>query len=264
MIIQRITSIPIAAQIRRCHNEHIIGVHGTYSDYSSYADDTTTTAHNTTSSSTPTDTLRWRWIGSLDADVLLLTFSMLAINLILLSWLSRELNRYWHLRYPLLTRIVAIDWNEVGRKFLIALQPIDTDIYTIEDVMHVLIQLACASYCGRVLAERFELLTPHSQPLDFGTCEGLALHAALGAATWGFWSAVSACVFALQDHYAEWRWTAAAVVYCPEVHPRLQPERPWPDTARGWRMLVTLAVAARVQAVREAALRLSDRVRGLF
>ena len=104
MIIQRITSIPIAAQIRRCHNEHIIGVHGTYSDYSSYADDTTTTAHNTTSS-TPTDTLRWRWIGSLDADVLLLTFSMLAINLILLSWLSRELNRYRHLRYPLLTRI---------------------------------------------------------------------------------------------------------------------------------------------------------------
>ena len=75
-------------------------------------------------------------------------------------------------------------------------------------------QLGCAAYCGRVTVERFGWLDPHASALDFASGSGLALHVGLAMLTWGAWSAGCAAATAVQDHYAEWRWSPQAVRYC--------------------------------------------------
>ena len=101
-----------------------------------------------------------------------------------------------------------------------------------EDVAHALLQLCCAAYCARVLIERTGLIPPHSNPLDLATGSGLALHTALGLVTWGVGSAIGSAALGVQDHYAAWRWSAAAIEFDPRV-PVTRP--PAGRESRNWR-----------------------------
>ena len=129
---------------------------------------------------------------------------MLLLNLAFLTWLAEATPeaRQWQLRATL--------GHELHR-LLSALKPTEPPVVCFEDLAHALLQLACAAYCGRVLAERAGALEPQAHPLDFASGSGVALHAALGVLVWGVWSAVCEAGGAMLDHYAEWRWTTWAV-----------------------------------------------------
>jgi hypothetical protein len=133
--------------------------------------------------------------------------TMLLINLSLLSYFLSQRRR--QLRA---TTLAAL------RRFLTALHPIDVPLTGVDDFAHALLQLGCAAYCGRVIAERAEWLPAHSHPLDFASAGGLALHTSLGVLAWAWFSALGAAATAVQDAYAAWRWTSAAVALAPHTH----------------------------------------------
>ena len=112
---------------------------------------------------------RWRSVASLDADVTLLALCVLWLNLAAISTLV-----------GMQSRRARLELTRTYRRMLYSLQPLELPIVAMEDVAHTLVQLGCAAYCGRVLAERCELIAPHAHPLDFASADGIALHTALG------------------------------------------------------------------------------------
>lgn len=143
--------------------------------------------------------ITWRWLFPLDGDVLLLSLCVLVWNACMIHHLLST-PRHRPLLVHLARRL---------RKFCAAIDPISfllpTDA-TAEDIVHGLLQLGCAAYCGRLCAEMAGWLEPHSHALDFGSASGLTLHATLGLLTWGVWSAASAACEGLVDGFAAWRW----------------------------------------------------------
>lgn len=96
------------------------------------------------------------------------------------------------------------------RRFFAAFEPIEVEIFGMEDLVHLMIHLGCAAYGGRVLLSRLGVLSQELYPLDFGSGSGVALHAAIGLLTWASWNAVCEIVQILQDDFANWRWSTLA------------------------------------------------------
>ena len=195
--------LPATAQMRRCQASAAATLGATVATADGLGTSAAATAAAAVAGASPPSHwlggITWRWLLPLDGDVLLVSACVLVWNGCLAHWLLST-PRHRALRIRLVRRL---------RRFGDALEPfahllpLDT---TAEDGLHALLQLGCAAYCGRVVAERAGWLAPHASALDLGACHGLGLHAALGLLAWGAWSAVSTACTALQDHFVEWRW----------------------------------------------------------
>jgi hypothetical protein len=166
----------------------------------------------------PMSGFAWRSLFPLEADSTLLAGSILAINFLLISWSLSERNHRLYMRARLALA-----------RFVSGLRPDDVliQIWCVEDLCAGLLQLGCAAYCGRITAERAGWIEPHVHPLDFASGDGLALHTCLGLLTLGVWSAVCAAAGAMEDHFAEWRWSAGAIWHAaPSGHRQRHATRP--------------------------------------
>jgi len=147
----------------------------------------------------------WRWLFPLDADVLVLSVSVLLLNMLIGSWLLREVGHAYG--RPAVYTSVA---RRIGR-FMASFQPTEVLLLGVEDLVHCVLQIGCAAYAGRVILARFGLLAHEVSPLDFGSGAGLALHLGIGLLTWGTWEAVCEAGQAVQDDFARWRWSTQAL-----------------------------------------------------
>ena len=197
---EKVLALPASAQMRRCEGEDYANARWAAGFGGPGAGWEGVVGLDGRGSGSDWSPVRWRSVASLDADVTLLALCVLWLNLAAISTLV-----------GMQSRRARLELTRTYRRMLYSLQPLELPIVAMEDVAHTLVQLGCAAYCGRVLAERCELIAPHAHPLDFASADGIALHTALGLGSWAGLSALSSVATAMQDGYAEWRWSAEAV-----------------------------------------------------
>ena len=94
----------------------------------------------------------WRMLFPLDADVLVLATTMLFLNLLLGSWLLKDIARAYGRRGELTAITQRI------RRFFASFQPTEVLLMGGDDLAQCVLQIGCAAYTGRVILTRVGVL----------------------------------------------------------------------------------------------------------